>query len=67
MIKINILKIISISEIANNPIWKIITCIVNKFCLEKKTKIALNQVFVFKLAFKAKSHKNSTQEMGFRV
>ena len=34
---------------------------------EKKTKIALNQVFVLKLAFKAKSHKNSTQEVGFRV
>ena len=27
---------------------------------EKKTKIALNQVFVSKLAFKVKSHKNST-------
>ena len=34
---------------------------------EKKTKIALNQVFVLKLALKAKSHKNSTQEVGFRV
>ncbi|WZY98714.1 hypothetical protein YC2023_071043 [Brassica napus] len=34
---------------------------------EKKTKIALNQVFVPKLALKAKSHKNSTQGVGFRV
>ena len=30
------------------------------FILEKKTKIALNQVFVLKLALKVKSHKNST-------
>ena len=28
--------------------------------LEKKTKIALNQVYVPKLAIKVKSHKNST-------
>ena len=35
--------------------------------IEKKTKIALNQVFVPKLAFKIKSHKNSAQGVGFRV
>ncbi|WZZ73920.1 hypothetical protein YC2023_085290 [Brassica napus] len=34
---------------------------------EKKTKIALNQVFVPKLALKAKNHKNSIQVVGFRV
>ncbi|WZZ18744.1 hypothetical protein YC2023_111833 [Brassica napus] len=32
----------------------------------KNTKIALTQVFVPKLALKAKSHKNSTQGVGFR-
>ena len=30
------------------------------FLFEKKTKIALNQVYVPKLALKVKSHKNST-------
>ena len=30
------------------------------FLAEKKTKIALNQVYVPKLALKVKSHKNST-------
>ena len=32
----------------------------NIYKIEKKTKIALNQVFVPKLALKVKSHKNST-------
>lgn len=37
------------------------------FILEKETKITLNLVFVPKLALKAKSHKNSTQRVMFRV
>ena len=49
-------------------IQKIIVILFSRIRLkEKKTKIALNQVFVLKLALMAKSHKNSIQGVGFRI
>ena len=53
---IEIYRISEIREMAASVFYK-----------EKKTKIALNQVFVPKLALKAKIHKNSTQRVEFRV
>ena len=40
--------------------WETLGLLKNTFIKEKKIKIALNQFFVPKLAFKVKSHKNST-------